>query len=119
MEGMRIFQTYHTPGTLAANQAPVFKAPCDLTLVSVQGVASNASSATLKVGTTSADAAYLAAFAIGQSGAPVEKAARGDFAGGQFPNIPRGTLVQITLDYDGASGTAAQNVTYVLTYLEG
>ncbi len=119
MDGMRFPVVFHLPGTLAANVTPVFKAPCDLTLVSVQGAAGNASSATLKVGTTASDAAYLAAFAIGQSGAPVEKAARADFVGGQFPNIPKGTALQFTLDFDGASGTAAQNVTILAAFLEG
>lgn len=119
MDGFRVLQTIHIPGTLAANITPIFTAPCDMTLVSVQAVGTNANDATLSVGTTSSAAAYLAAFAIGDSSVPVQKALRSDFVGGEFPNITKGTVVQYTLDFDGAGGTAAANVTIVVTYLEG
>ncbi len=119
MDGMRILQTYHIAGTLAANITPIFSAPVDMTLVAVSAVATNASSATLSVGTTASAAAYLAAFDIGDSSVPVVKSARTDFVGSEFPNINKGTIVQLTLDFDGAAGTAAQNVTVAVTYLEG
>jgi hypothetical protein len=82
----------------------------------VSACSSNDSDATLKVGTTSDDDGYLTAAVIGDSGAPAEKT-RTDFAGAlvsptqQYPHIADGTVVMFTLDFDGSSGTAGQNVT--------
>jgi hypothetical protein len=115
----RIFQqTYHIPGTLAANVTPRYTAPTNCTLLHLSAVASNNSDATLKVGTSSDDDEFLAAAVIGDSGTPVEFD-RDDFVGGQYPRIDDGDVVVITLDFDGAAGTAAQNVTLVLTFAEG
>jgi len=116
---MRMFQqSYHIAGTLAANIDIRFKLPCDCSLVHVSAVASNDSDATLKIGTSTDDDAYLAASAIGDSNVPVERD-RDDFVGGQFPHVTRGTSMAFALDFDGAAGTAAQNVTFVATFLEG
>jgi len=115
----RVFQqSYHIPGTLSANITITFAAPFDMQLVHVSAVANNDSDATLKIGNSSDDDAYLLAAAIGDSGTPVEKS-RVNFIGGQYPHIADGTVVVATLDYDGDSGTAAQNVTIVLTFTEG
>ncbi len=115
----RIFQqTYHIPGTLAANVTPRATLPCNCTLLHVSAVASNNSDATLKIGTSTDDDACLAECTIGDSGTPVEKT-RADFIGGQYPRLTDGTILLITLDFDGSSGTAAQNVTIVLTFAEG
>ena len=116
---VRVFQqVYHFPGTLAANITPRFTTPIDFTILHVSAVASNNSDATLKVGNSSDDDAYLVATAIGDSGTPVEFD-RDDFVGMQYPRVTDGTVVVLTLDFDGAAGTAAQNVTLVLTCAEG
>jgi len=39
--------------------------------------------------------------------------------GEQFPHIDAGTIIVMTIDYDGAGGTAAANMTVVLEFLEG
>ncbi len=109
---------FHVPGTLAANISIMFTAPSDCQLVHVSAVASNDSDATLQLGTTSSAAAYLAAAVIGDSNVPVEKE-RADFVGAQFPRISNGDVVAAALDYDGGSGTAANDFTLVLTFLEG
>ena len=111
-------QSYHIPGTLAANIGIRFAAPADATLLHVSAVASNDSDATLAIGTSASAAAYLAAAPIGDSGVPAQFS-RHDFAGGQYPRIHKGDIVVITLDFDGAAGVAAQNVTLVLTAAEG
>lgn len=111
-------QSYHIPGTLAANVTPLFKAPADMTLLSVSAVASNDSAATLAIGLASAATSFMAAKEIGDSNVPVEFG-RADFVGGQYPRIRKGDLVLFTLDFDGASGTAAQNVTLVATFAAG
>ena len=120
----RVFQqAYHIPGTLAANIAIKFTVPFDCQLVHVSAVASNDSDATMIVGTSADDNGYITAGVIGDSGVPVEKEAITDFAGAladsQYPHIVDGTIVTVDLDYDGASGTAAANVTIVLTFTEG
>jgi hypothetical protein len=115
----RIFQqTYYVPGTLTANLDIRFTAPMDCTLLHVSAVASNDSDATLAIGTSSDTDEFLTAVAIGDSQVPVEKT-RTDFEGDQYPRILDGDVVVLTLDYDGSTGTAAQNVTIVLTFAEG
>ena len=120
----RTFQTaFHIPGTLAANINIRWYAPFDCQLVHVQAVGSNANDAELTVGTSADANGYIEAFAIGDSNTPVEKEALTDFdgalAGSQYPHITDGTIIVLTLDYDGDGGTAAQNVTIVLTFTEG
>lgn len=115
----RIFQhTYHIPGTLTADIAVKFTAPTNCTLLHVSAVASNDSDATLRLGTSSDDDQYLLETAIGDSGVPAEFE-RSDFVDAQFARIEDGDVVAVTLDFDGATGTAAQDVSLVLTFAEG
>jgi hypothetical protein len=109
---------YYIPGTLAANHVLEFTAPFDMQLIHAQAHQSNDGSATLKIGNSSDDDAYLVESAIGDSNVPAEWE-RGNFVGAQFPHIADGTVVVLTLDYDGASGTAGQNVQILLTFTQG
>jgi hypothetical protein len=114
---------FHIPGTLTADLSIVFTAPFDMQLIKVQAVGSNANDATLTIGTTTDPDGYIAAFAIGDSDVPVEKEALTDFDGAladsQYPHISDGDVVQIVIDYDGASGTAADDLTIVCFFTEG
>lgn len=114
---------FHFPGALAANVSIKFTVPSACTLVHVSAVASNDSDALITIGTSADADGYVASCVIGDSGTPVEKAALTDFdgalAGSQFPHIVDGTIVAIAIDFDGASGTAAEDVTLVLTFVEG
>lgn len=114
----KFVQMIHVPGALGANLLAVFTAPTGCQLVHVSAVASNDSDALLILGTTSDTDAYLESCVIGDSSVPVEKG-RTDFVDDQFPVVADGDVVAVTLDYDGASGTAAQDVTIVLTFVEG
>jgi hypothetical protein len=122
----RIFQqAYHVPGTLSADVAIRFTAPCDCTLLHVSAVGSNANDGLLTIGDSSDADEYLTSSSIGDSGTPAE------FDGNDFvdtsgnthtryyPRIADGTVVVIALDYDGASGTATDDFTLVLTFAEG
>ena len=116
---------FHIPGTLAANLNIRFTVPSPCSLVHVSAVASNDSDATMALGTSADTDGFLAACVIGDSNTPVEKE-RADFdgalltdAGKENPRLDDGDIFVITIDYDGASGTAAQNVTLVLTFTEG
>lgn len=111
-------QSYHIPGTLSANITITFTAHHGMQLLHVSACASNDSDATLIIGPSTDTDGYLEAAVIGDSGVPVEFD-RDDFVNDQFPHIADGTKVVFTLDYDGAGGTAAHDVTIVATFAEG
>lgn len=112
---------FHVPGTLSADLSIVFTAPSPCQLVHVSSVGSN--SGLLTIGTTTDPDGYIASHSIGDSDVPVEKEALTDFDGAladsQYPHIADGDIVQAVLDHDGASGTATDDFTLVLTFLEG
>lgn len=118
MQGDHFTVPFHVPGTLAANITFIFSLPFDCTLEHISTVATNASSATIILGTTADTDAYLTTQNVGDSSVPSEFA-RADFVDGENPHILDGTIVAVTVDYDGAAGTAAQNLTVVLTFSEG
>ncbi len=115
----------HVTGTLAANVAFRWTAPFDCTLLHVSAVASNASDATIIVGESDDTNEYLTSQDVGDSGVPNE------FDGADFvdtdgnthtryyPRVHDGDIVVVTVDYDGSSGTAAQNLSVVLTFAKG
>ena len=112
-----IQQSYHIPGALTANLNIRFTAHTNMSLLHVSAVASNDSDATLKIGTSTDDDEFLAETTIGDSGTPSEFD-WGDFVD-QHPRLEDGDIVVITVDYDGATGTAAQDFNLVLTFTEG
>ena len=122
----RIFQqSYHIPGTLSANVVITFTAPFDCTLLHVSACGSNANDGLLIIGDSSDDDEYLTSSSIGDSGTPAEFDGNdfvdtsGNSHARYYPRIVDGTVVVITLDYDGASGTATDDFTLVLTFAEG
>jgi hypothetical protein len=102
-----------------------FTAPSDCTLIHVSACASNDSDATIIVGDSSDDNEYLTASVVGDSGTPAEYDyddfvdTSGNTHSRYYPRISDGTVVVVTVDYDGASGTAADDLTVVLTFAEG
>jgi len=123
MDGMRILVPVHLHGTLAANAQGVFQLPCGATLVEVSAVGSNANDATLQVGTSVDADGVMTAVAIGDSSVPVVKNAA-DFDGALCDQVSgyhaaNDTIIAWVLDFDGAAGTAAQNVDILFTFLEG
>jgi hypothetical protein len=118
MQGNHFVHHIHVTGTLAANVTDIFALPADCQLEHISAVGTNASNAQIKAGTTSSDAAYLALADVGDSSVPAEFD-RDNFVGGEYPHLVKGTLVQVTVDFDGAGGTAVQNLTVTLTFAEG
>jgi hypothetical protein len=118
MQGSKLLYPMIVPGTLSANVVTRFTAPIDMTLEMVSASASNDSDATLMVGNASDDDAYLEAATIGDSGVPVEKT-KANFVGSQPVHITDGTTIVVTVDFDGSSGTAAQNLQVLLVFSEG
>lgn len=118
MLGNHFTHTIHVPGTLSANVSVVFTLPFPVTLEHVSAVGSNANNGLLTIGNTTTADAYLASSSIGDSNVPAEFD-KGEFVGSQPVHIAAGTVMAVALDYDGASGTATQNFTCVLTFSEG
>ena len=109
---------YYIPGILTVNHVLEFTAPFDCQLIHAQAHGSNANDATLKIGNSSDDDAYMVETTIGDSDVPAEWD-RDNFVGTQFPHIADGTVVVLTLDYDGSAGTAVANAQILLTFTQG
>ncbi len=114
-------------GTLAANETFDLVFPFDVQLLAVYALASNDSDATLMIGTSADTDGYMAAAVIGDSGA-FATFDRDNFTGalsvdaagvGQYPHVSAGTVVRLTLDYDGAAGTAADDLEMIAVFSEG
>lgn len=123
MQGTRFTVAVHVGGTLAANQQGVIQLPCVATLAEVSACGSNSNSATLQLGTSADADGIMTAAAIGDSSTPAVFDA-GDFDGaladGVNPlHLADDTVIAWLLDYDGASGTAAQDLDILFTFLEG
>jgi hypothetical protein len=116
---------FHVPGALTADLNIRWTVPSDCTLCHVSAVASNDSDATIIVGTSADDNGYITAAVIGDSATPAEfELADFDGAlvtdpGHEYPHVVDGTIMVVIVDFDGDEGTAAEDVTIVLTFSEG
>jgi len=111
--------TLNIPGTMAANNTFRWTSPMDCTLQHLSLCQSNAGNGTCKVGTSADDDIFLTATAMGVSNTPVEVLAPDAFRYATTPRIKRGDIVIFTIDYDGAAGTPAADVSIVATFEEG
>lgn len=93
-------------GALTGAQTHVIEHSQPWTFDRVKACASNDSSATL----AASGGATVAAFAIGDSGDPIE--AEDD--GGRPVPVAADTSITFTLDHDGDAGTAASNVSVMV-----
>jgi len=117
MQGTQFTQSFHIPGTLSANLAIEWLVPYDCQLIHVSVSNTANSGGTFIIGTSADDNAYLDTSDVGNNDSfEFDKA---DFVGAEYPHIVDGTKVLITVDFDGAGGTAAANLTLVLTFTEG
>ena len=117
--------TFHVAGALSADLNIRFTAPTNCTLQHVSVVGSNANDAEIKIGTSADDDGFLELKDIGEQNVPITFS-RADFdgallsdPGNEFPRIRAGDVVVVTLIYGDVKGTAADDVTLVLTFLEG
>lgn len=124
MQGNQIAYAFHVPGTLAADVNIRFTLPNRMALQHVSAVGSNANDAELSIGTSADPDGWLEAAVIGDSNVPVEfevadfDGALLTYPGAEPPAAADGTIVVLTLDHDGDGGTAADDVTIVLTFTE-
>lgn len=104
MQGSYLHMGFRVFGALAADEYFEFIAPFDMQLVQVSGNAANTTSCIIDIGTAADTDAYLDGVTLtGATGVPTEWT-RTDFVNDQYPAIADGTVVQITVDYDGGAG---------------
>ena len=106
MQGSMIHFGFFLVGSLdvPGDQFREFKAPFDLQLVKVSGNAVNATTCIIDIGTAADTDAYLDGVTLtGATGVPTDFELA-DFVDDQYPAIPKDTVVQITIDYDGGAG---------------
>lgn len=108
---------FNVVGNLSGNYEWYAKLPFGLTITHVSAVASNNSDATIKVGSTDDDDEVLTASVVGDSGTPAEYDSA-DFVSAA-PHLDDGDILDVTIDYDGESGTAAADLQVVITGLVG
>lgn len=119
MIGKHFGRTIHVPGTLAADVAVTISMPVDCRLRRVSAVGSNANDAELQIGVGDDADNIMAAAAIGDSHVPVIFDT-GDWASTNATGrLAQGDLLKLALDFDGDGGTAAQDVTIDLDFVEG
>ena len=113
-------QTIGVPGTLTGPIQYVATMSSNCTIQHVSMVQSNADGdGRLKIGTSDDDDIFSTYTTMGVSGIPVEFACADDFRNDVLPHLLAGDILKLYCDHDGASGTAAQDVTIVITFTEG
>ena len=110
-------QSYHVPGALIADLTIMQKIAMNCVLREVSAVASSDTDGLISL--TNGDAVeYLAASAIGPESVPAVYGAA-NFLDGVHPHLVKDQLFEIVIEFDGDSGTAAADLTVVLTFEEG
>lgn len=112
------YWTIHVPGTLAANVNVRFTVPHSGRVTHVSAVASNNSDATMTLGISSDTDSILASTTIGDSNTPATFTRANWAAANPTGALAAGNIVVLTVDYDGGSGTAAADLTVVITTVE-
>ena len=112
-------QTICIPGTLAAAVDYVATVPSACTIQHVSMVQSNAGDARVKIGLSTDDDVFLVYTDLGVSDVPVELSVATDWRYDALPHLAVGDILRIHVDHDGAAGTAAHDLTMVITFTEG
>lgn len=124
MDGMRFVVVATYDGTLSANKSGNVRMACNATLEQVTVVTGDPGSATLRLGDMDNATGFLTTTALTDSNGEGLAFGRSDFDGtlveeGTPPRLTAGQIFTWTLDYDGASGGAAEDVTVAFWFLEG
>ena len=116
----KFIHTIVIPGTLSAGAQYVATIPTPCTIQHVSMVQSNADGdGRIRIGNSGDNDCYLVYTPMGVSGTPVELKIPADFRYDVYPHLAAGEIFKIYIDHDGAGGTAAQDVTIVITFTEG
>lgn len=119
MLGRHFGRTIHVPGALSADLAITINMPVDCRLARVSAVGSNANDATLAIGVDSDADEIMAATAIGDSHVPVIFDVDDWLSTNATGRLVQGDLLKLVVDFDGAAGTAVQDLTLDLDFIEG
>lgn len=117
-------KTIHVPGT-GVDMNVYWIEPSACQLVHVSAVSSAAQNGTFQIGDSSDQNEFLTASAIGDSGTPNEfdgddfVDTSGNTGTRIYPRIAAGTIVRISVDTDGGVSGTADDITLVLTFVEG
>jgi len=112
-----VVYTFAAPGTLGANWVIYLELANAFMPRHVSVVGTNSSNALLSLGVSGATTAVLDTKDFGDSGDPAEYGPS-DFADADY-QFAKGDIMVITVDYDGASGTAVADPCIVVTGLLG
>lgn len=104
---------------LAANQTYRLRLPFGVTLEGVSAAAADTTSFILDIGTAADADAYLDGVTVTGAAATTTMFGRTDFVGGEYPHIPAGTEILVSIDYDGGAGGDAADVSLTLIFTEG
>ncbi|MCJ7737450.1 MAG: hypothetical protein MUQ10_09075 [Anaerolineae bacterium] len=113
-------QTIVVPGTLTGPVSYTATIPSACTIQHVSLCQSNALGAgRVKMGLSTDDDIFLTYKTMGVSNVPVVLEVPTDFRNSILPHLAAGDILKLYLDHDGASSTAAQDATIVITFTEG
>lgn len=104
---------------LAANHTYRLRLPFGVTLEGVSAAAADTTSFILDIGTAADSDAYLDGVTVTGAASTTTMFGRADFVGGEYPHIPAGTEVVVSIDYDGGAGGDAADVSLTLILAEG
>lgn len=114
-EGGRLDWNFSFPGSLSQNVNMRWTVPSDCRILHISAVSSNNSDATFTFGISTDPDSILNSSAVGDSGVPAVYNS-GDWAGtNPTGDLTAGQVAVLTVDYDGAAGTAAADLTVVIT----
>ena len=104
---------------LAANHTYRLRLPFGVTLEGVSAAAADTTSFILDIGTAADSDAYLDGVTVTGAASTTTMFGRADFVGGEYPHIPAGTEVVVSIDYDGGAGGDAADVSLTVLFTEG
>lgn len=104
---------------LTANQTYRLRLPFGVTIEGVSAAAANTTSFILDIGTAADDDAYLDGKTVTGAAATTTLYGRSDFVDGEYPHIPAGTEILVTIVYNGGAGGDGADVSLTLILTEG
>jgi len=114
----KFVHTVHVPGT-GTDMSVRWKVPSDCTLLHVSACTSSDDSAKMEIGDASDADAHLTSSAVGSGANAIVEFDKDDFVGTEFPRLQDGDTLVITVDTDGGVSGTGDDLTLVLTFVEG
>ena len=119
MLGQHFGRLIHVPGAMTANLDIRLSIPVDCRLVRVSAVTSNDADTTLAIGISTDTDSILAATTIGDSQTPAVKDVDDWASTNETGELSQGDILVLTVDFDGSAGTAGEDLTIDLDFIEG